>query len=56
MRRVISVVPRKVLEDALAVLHCVSQSVGCTNGVVMESSAVTEVAMEAFVLGVMALH
>lgn len=56
MRRVISVVPRKVLEDALAVLHCVSQSVGCTYGVVMESSAVTEVAMEAFVLEVMAPH
>ena len=56
MRRLVSVVPRKVLESALAVLHCVSQSVGCTYGVVMESSAVTEVAMVVFVLGAMAVH
>lgn len=49
-------VPRKVLEDALAVLHCVSQSVGCTFGVVMESSAVTEVAMEVFGIEVMSMH
>lgn len=56
MSRVLSVVPRKTLKVSLAVFHCVLQSVGCTNGVVMASSAVAEAAMEFFVLEYMAFH
>lgn len=49
-------VPSKRLDSVLAVLHCVLQSGGCTNGVVMESSAVAATAAEDFVVDDMTPH